>query len=208
MTINTYAGLQSAVADFLNRSDLTATVPTFIALAEADIARRVRHWRMEERVAVSYGAQFEDIPTDWVETISLHLTNADGPHQLDLASRADLMDLRFRSGDVGGRPIYYAMSANQFELYPKPDEAYAGELLYVAKIPTLSDSATTSWLLTEAPDAYLYGALVHSAPYLKEDARATTWAAMYQSAIDGLNTASNKSKFSGTGLRMKIKGLS
>ena len=208
MSITTYAELQTAVADFLNREDLTATIPTFIALAEADMDRRVRHWKMEARLAVSYDAQFEDIPSDWVETISLYLTDGDGPYQVDLISRADMMDRRYQAADTGGRPAFYAMSANQFELYPSPDEAYPGELLYLQKIPALSDSNTSNWLLETAVDAYLYGALVHSAPYLKDDSRLNVWAAMYQSAIDNLNAASKKSKNSGVGLRMKIKGLS
>lgn len=208
MTITTYAELQTAVGDFLNREDLTAIVPSFIDLAEADIARRVRHWRMETRLAVSYDAQFEDVPADWIETVSLYLTDGNGPYQLDLISRADMMDRRFQSADTGGRPSFYSMSGGQFELYPSPDEAYPGELLYVADIPALSDSNTSNWLLANAPDVYLYGALVHSAPYLKDDARAQVWAAMYQSAVDGLNAASSKSKNSGVGLRMKIRGLS
>ena len=208
MSITTYAELQTAVADFLNHEDLTASIPTFIRLAEADMDRRVRHWKMETRLAVSYDAQFEDIPSDWVETVSLYLTDSDGPYQVDLASRADMMDMRFRSADTGGRPYFYAMSGGQFELYPSPDEAYPGELLYLAAIPALSDSNTSNWLLTVAPDAYLYGALVHSAPYLKDDARAQLWSSFYQSATDALNAASKKSKNSGVGLRMKIKGLS
>jgi hypothetical protein len=208
MSITTYAELQTAVADFINRDDLTAIVPTFITLAEADMARRVRHWKMEARLVVSYDAQFEDIPADWVETISLYLTDSDGPHQLDLISRADMMDRRFVSADTGGRPSFYSMSGGQFELYPTPDEAYPGELLYIQTIPALADGNTSNWLLATAPDAYLYGALVHTAPYLKDDARIQVWAALYQSAIDSLNTASKKSKNSGVGLRMKIRGLS
>ena len=39
MTITTYATLKTAIADFLNRDDLTSVIPTFIALAEADMQR-------------------------------------------------------------------------------------------------------------------------------------------------------------------------
>jgi hypothetical protein len=100
------------------------------------------------------------------------------------------------------------MTGAQFELYPVPDDIYTGELLYFAKIPALSDAATTNWLLTDSPDAYLYGALVHSAPYLKDDARIQVWAALYQSAIDNLNASSDNARHSGTGLRMKIRTMS
>ena len=69
MTINTYATLQTAVADFLNRADLTATVPTFIALAEAGIDRDLRHWKMENRSVAEINSQYSQVPTDWLDTI-------------------------------------------------------------------------------------------------------------------------------------------
>ena len=206
MTITTYATLKTAIADFLNRDDLTSVIPTFIALTEADMQRKLRHWRMETRATASLDTQFSAIPADWVETIRFYLTTGE-TSRLELISQAELIDRKQADGNVTGRPYYYAMTGSQFELYPIPDGTYASELLYFAKIPALSDSATTNWLLTNAPDAYLYGALIHSAPYLKDDARVQVWAALYQSAIDNLNTSSNDARHSGTGLRMKIRSF-
>lgn len=206
MTITTYATLKTAIADFLNRDDLTSVIPTFIALAEADMQRKLRHWRMEVRATASLDTQFSAIPADWVETIRFYLTTGE-TSRLELISQAEMIDRKQADGNVNGRPSYYAMTGAQFELYPIPDGIYASELLYFAKIPALSDSATTNWLLTNAPDAYLYGALIHSAPYLKDDARIQVWAALYQSAIDNLNTSSNDARHSGTGLRMKIRSF-
>jgi hypothetical protein len=97
------------------------------------------------------------------------------------------------------------MSGGEFEVSPTPDEAYTADLLYYGTIAALSDSNTSNWLLTYHPDAYLYTALVHSAPYLNEDQRATTWAALSQAAVDAINLSSDQSRFSGTGLRMKIR---
>lgn len=205
MALTTYSELQSAVADWLLRTDLTAVIPDFITLAEADIERKVRHYKMEARLAVSYDARFEDVPSDWLETITLYLEDATGPHQVDLISRAEMMDRRYQSNDTGGRPCFYAMAGEQFELLPTPDEAYTGELLYIQRIPALSVAVPTNWLLDTAPDAYLYGALIQSAPYLKDDERIPVWAAAYANAIDGLNQASSASKYSGSGLRMKIR---
>lgn len=206
MTITTYDTLKTAVADTLNRDDMTSVIPTFIALAEADIQRKVRHWRMETRSTAQLDTQFSAIPSDWAETIRFYLTTGE-TSRLELISQAEMIDRKEADGNVTGRPYYYAMTGSQFELYPVPDATYAGELLYFAKIPALSDSATTNWLLTNAPDAYLYGALIHSAPYLKDDARIQIWSALYQSAIDGLNNSSNDARHSGTGLRMKIRSF-
>lgn len=206
MTITNYATLQTAISDFLNRDDLSSVIPTFIALAEADMQRKVRHWRMETRSTAQLDTQFSAIPSDWIETIRFYLTTGE-TSPLELISHAELLSRKQADGNVTNRPAYYAMSGAQFELYPVPDGTYAGELLYFAKIPALSDSNTTNWLLENAKDAYLYGALVHSAPYLKDDARIQIWAALYQSAIDNLNAESDSARHSGTGLRMKIRSF-
>lgn len=207
MAITTYSELQSAIADFLNREDLTSAIPTFISLAEADMQRKVRHWRMEARANASIDTQFSAVPADWVETTRFYITDSQ-TSPLDLISMAEMVQRRQQTENTSGRPRYYAMAGGQFEVFPTPDGTYTAELLYFSKIPALSVSNTTNWLLTDSPDAYLYGALVHSAPYLKDDARAQVWAALYQSAIDTLNNASNAARFSGTGLRMKVRGLS
>lgn len=204
MSITNYSQLKTAIADFLNRDDLAATVPTFIALAEADINRRLRHWQMEERATVTLSGRYTPIPADWIETIRFQV-NSEGTRPLDLISRAEMLDRRASARDASGLPEFYTMSAGEFEVFPTPDQSYTADLLYTATVPALSDAAPTNWLLTAASDAYLYGALVHSAPYLQDDARASVWASFFQSAIDALNVASDDARYSGSGLRMRVR---
>jgi hypothetical protein len=208
MAITNYTNLQTAIADFLNRDDLASVIPTFIQLAEAQIQREVRHWKMEARSSgqQSAGDQYMQIPADWLETIRLHLT-ASGTSALTLASRAAIADIRAKNEDVSTRlPYYYCHSDGQFELYPTPSEDTDIELLYYQKIPDLA-SNTTNWLLSDAPDVYLYGSLLHSAPYLAEDARVAVWAQMYSAAVQNVNNASEQARYSGSGMTLKVRGL-
>ena len=206
MAITSYATLQTAVADFLNRDDLTSIIPTFIQLAEAQMNRDIRHWKMETRSSgqQSAGDQYMQIPADWLETIRFHVTGG-GTSPLDLISRAAMADKRQGANDTSGTPRYYCHADSQFELYPTPDATTNVELLYYAKIPALSAGA--NWLISEAPDVYLYGSLIHSAPYLQEDGRVAVWAQMYSAAVQRLNDASEKARYSGSGLTLKVRGL-
>jgi hypothetical protein len=204
MAITNYADLQSAIADFLNRDDLAATIPTFISLAEADINRSVRHWRMEKRSTAELDTQYSAIPADFLEVIRFYITSND-TRPLELISQAELLDRKYRNLDTSGKPAYYAITAGEIEVYPVPDGTYDVELYYYARTPALSVSEPTNWLLTYFPDAYLYSALIHSAPYLQEDSRIQTWAALQQNAINAINAESEKSKFGGAGRRLKIR---
>jgi len=204
MPISTYTELQAAIADWLNREDLAAVIPSFIALSEADISRSLRDYRMEKRSSATLDAQYSALPVDWVETVRIHLTATTS--RLELVSDGALADLRAARADATGKPTHYAHTSGGLELYPTPDASYAAELVYVAKVPALSASVTTNWLLSAAPDVYLYGALTQSAPYLKDDQRATVWASLYRAAIDNINLTSDRTRYSGSGLRLRNRG--
>ena len=208
MALTTYTELKASIADFLNRDDLTAVIPDFITLAEAQINRDIRHWKMEARSSGQQSAsdEYMQIPADWLETIRLHLTGT-GTSVVNLISRDAMADKRERNEDTSGTPIYYTHADGQFQLYPTPAADTDFELLYIQKLDALSGSNADNWLLLEAPDIYLYGALLHSAPYLVEDERVAIWAQMYGASVARLNEASETAKFSGSGLRLKVRGL-
>lgn len=206
MALTNYTELKSSIADFLNRDDLTSVIPTFIALAEAQMNRDIRHWKMEKRATAQVDTEYSKLPNDWLETIQAHLTGG-GTYSLDLMSRKAIADKRMANNDTTGRPQFYAHADSSIELYPTPDASYTLELLYYGKIDALGDSTANNWLLLDAPDIYLYGALIHSAPYLQEDGRAATWAQLYGAAVQKLNEASERSRLSGSGLTLKVRGL-
>jgi len=208
MALTNYTGLKASIADFLNRDDLTSVIEDFIALAESQINRDIRHMKMETRAngQQDAGDEYMQIPSDWVETIRLHLTGT-GTTVVNLISRDAMADKRSANDNAGGTPSAYTHADSQFQLYPTPNETTDFELLYYQKLPALSSSNADNWLLLEAPDVYLYGALLHSAPYLAEDERVAIWAQMYSAAVMQLNEASETARYSGSGLKLKIRGL-
>lgn len=202
MAITSYTELKTAIANWLNRDDLTAVIPDFIDLTEADMNRKVRHWRMEKRSTATLDARYTEIPSDFMEAIRFHLEVDQRP--IELLTPLALQQRREQNANAGGKPQFYAVIAGQLELWPTPDASYTGELYYYGRTPALSDSNTSNWLLTYFPDVYLYGSLVHAAPYLIDDQRLGVWSALYQSAIDGINANNEKAKFGGSGLRMQV----
>lgn len=186
----TYSELRQQIADFLNRDDLADTIPAFIALAEARMQREVRHWRGEKRGQFTVTGRFTPLPADYLEMTRLH---ADGFPPIQLVTQDHIQRLVQREGV----PVVYAITGGQIEVSPVPVAPLAVEMAYYATLPRLSDAAPTNWLLEAAPDAYLYGALLQSAPYLAEDARLTVWASLYQSAVDALNAESARARMPG-----------
>ena len=67
MTLSTYQDLQSSIAAWLMRDDLTGVIPDFIALAEADMNQRLRLRGMLVRATTTIsGAGYETLPDDFL----------------------------------------------------------------------------------------------------------------------------------------------
>ena len=73
MAITTYAELKTAVADWLNRSDLTAVIPSFIALAESHFNQeeRLRNQKSIVRATATFNQEYEALPGDYLEMLNL-----------------------------------------------------------------------------------------------------------------------------------------
>jgi hypothetical protein len=203
MSITTYSGLKTSIADWLNRDDLTSVIPDFIFLAEHQMERSVRHYKMVERSTGDIDSQYSAVPADWLETIRFSITSGN-THRLEMTSLDDLIYRREENNNVVGRPKYFAYIGSSLEVYPTPDTTYTTELVYYQKIPALSASQTSNWLLEEAPDAYLYGSLLQAAPYLGDDERIQVWSNLYGIAVQSLNSSSERTKNSTSALRMKV----
>jgi hypothetical protein len=203
MAITTYAELKSSIANWLNRDDLTSVIPDFISLTEAGINRDLRHYKMINRVDATLDSRYVQMPADWLETVRFGITSGT-TYRLELVSRDDMLEYRQNTSDIAGIPKFYANIGDTIEVFPTPAAEYQMQLQYYAKTPALSDSNTTNWLLTDAPDIYLYGSLIQAAPYLNDDARAETWAALYSAAIQSMQKASDDTRFAGSGLRMRV----
>ena len=200
MALSNYGELKTAIADFLNRDDMTTIIPTFVALAESQIARDLRHWRQERRVTTTLDERFENLPTDWIEGIHLYLSDGS---QIEYASVAEIGRQKVLTNDTAGKPRLYTINSGQIEFYPAPDDQYTLTMVYYARIPAFAVDADDNWLLSNYPDVYLYGSLLQSAPYLAEDARIAVWAQLYGASVKNLGDDSTRARSSGGPLVMR-----
>jgi uncharacterized glyoxalase superfamily metalloenzyme YdcJ len=206
MAITNYSELQSSIANWLNRdgdAPLLSVIPDFISLAEADINRKLRHYKMIERVDAVLDSRYVQVPNNWLETVRFNIT-ASTTVKLDFIGPEDMLEKRQNNSDTAGISRYYTQMGEAIEVFPTPAAEYPMQLAYYSKIPNLSDSVTFNWLLQDQPDVYLYGALMQSAPYLLDDARTQTWAGLYQNGLASLQKASDDTRFGGSGRRIII----
>lgn len=197
MALDTFSGLKTTIADYLNRDDLTSIIPSFITIAEAKFNRKLRVRQMVKRATATLDTAFFAFPSDFLQAKEFQLnTNPITYLEYVTEKQGDLM--RQNSIVASGQPKYYTIVGTQIEVIATPDSGYTGELTYYGKITALSDSNTSNWLLAYAPDLYLYGALLEAIPYLKDDERLNTWGQMYQSTLSDIEVADQRASVSST----------
>ena len=203
MSLSTYSDLQTSIANYLARSDLTSQIPDFITFAENRLRRELRIRQMLKSVttATVSGDNTVELPSDFLQVRDfVVMTNPIQP--LSYSSPSALSNDP-RASEVGV-PLSYTILANEFQVSPSPDGVYTVKLLYFAAPAYLSSSNTSNVFLTKAPDALLYASLIEAEPYLMNDARINTWGTMYDRAISSITKSDEEGQYSGVPLAMKL----
>lgn len=186
MALDTFINLKLEIRGWLNRSDLTSVIPSFITLAEAIIAGDVMPQVVVAPITLSARTVALPSAVDGVEGLTITSPVGYGAPMPVSKRQFDREESRF----VGqtGTPQYVTVVENRLYLAPTPDQSYTAELTYLERLPPLGNDNVSNSVLREAPGAYLFGSLLQAAPYLKNDARIPVWQAEYEKAVAAVNT--------------------
>ena len=201
MAINTYSTLQTAVANWLDRNDLTDRIPEFISLAEATFNRVLRLRAMETTVAdaTPSGSKEDALPSGYLQMREIHLSTTP---VVSLAYITPEIMYRIRAGSTSGKPNSYTIVGDNILFGPTQEGAYDYSMTYYKAFDALADNAPTNWLVLNAPDLYLYGTLLQAEPFLMNDERVPLWERGVRQVINDLQQQDDKDRHSGSEMRV------
>jgi len=201
MPFASYSELKTTVANYLARSDLTSVIPDFIRLAEERLRRdlRTRQMLIVATALTTGGDGTVGLPTDFLEMRDIHLNTNPVTTLRYKAPNSFYAESRVTES---GKPVDYTILGAEMQLAPVPDTAYTLQMLYYGKPLLLSDTNSSNIFLANCPDALLYAALAEAEPYLMNDARVQTWAALYDRAVTAITNSDQSSEYSGQPMSM------
>ena len=206
MALSTYTELKDAIADWLDRSDLTNRIPDFIALAEARLNRELRIRPMEVRstMTTTVGQRYFNLPGGYLQMRNFQInTNPITPLEYITPEMLD----RLYGANTTSKPRAYSLIGEEIQLAPIPDTEYTVEMAYYEKFSPLGDgtggTVTSNWLTENAPDVLLYGALIEAEPFIRNDERIQLWLTAYKEAIDKIQKADERDRHSGSTMRVR-----
>jgi hypothetical protein len=206
MAITSYAKLKEAIARWLKRNNLTDAIPDFIALAEAGLNRKLQIHHMRRSVIIVPTTPYVDLPSDYNRMIRVEY----GPLKLEFipesSARRTIKSTQqapYSYPNDPGMMNGYTIIGDQLWLCTYIDTKTPLHFDYYGKLEPLSDENASNWLLQEAPDVYLWGALCQAEPYLKNDERLLLWKSQLQEALDELKQHHESASFGSGPLEIK-----
>lgn len=194
MSISNYSELNTAVANWLSRSDLTSRIPEGIALCEAKMNRYLRAKAQETKdAAFAIASEYVNLPSNFGEVKSFHI-NGNPTQRLELMG--DAMMVETYQG-VSGKPKNYNIVGSQFRFGPPPDASYTATLVYILKVPALTGSATTNWMITNNPDCYLYGVNAEMCGLMDDEAGEAKWNERFYRVMGEIQYETAKARWGG-----------
>jgi hypothetical protein len=199
--LTSYDGVQTAMASWLERDDLTDRIPDFIRMAEARFRDVLVMPDMEKQVSLT-PATSVPLPADFD---SIRALGIPGYPAIDQLSPADFGALPVQPNNLPytGQPTKMCIVAGAIRFWPTPDKAYAANFIYRANLPALSSTTQSNWLLERRPDLYLYASLLHAEFHGWNDVRLPTIKAAVDEALGETTMAGVRRRYGSGPLTMK-----
>ena len=181
--LKTFEGLVESVAAWLGRTDLYSQIPDFIRLTEKELERDIPLRDSEyviEGNLPGNGQEYIDLPSNLLVLRHLRI-NINRPYSIVVVGITKLNDIR-TNGAGFTHPSAAAHVGNRLYLAPTPGTTDSYTMTYRGSLAPLSNDNPSNKVLEDAPDCMLYGALMHSAPFVGDDPRTLIWGQLFERA--------------------------
>ena len=205
MALSTYTELKSAIANWLNRSDLTTEIgDDFIKLVESEYNSKLRIKAMlTSKTDYSVDAETVAVPTGFLQVRDFYIVQGTNKYSLTYMPPTQMDQVK--GGSTTGRPNVYTILGTNFRFAPTPDATYTATINYYKAIDALSGSTATNWILTNHPGVYLYGSLYHAANFLGgiEPNKLQNWLQLYQTGLERIERNDREDQWRGSPLQTR-----
>lgn len=202
MALTSYSGLVTFCESLLNRADLSSLVPDFLVMAEAHFNRELRCPQMEASSTTTLVADQSSyaLPDDFLAARAVYIDSSPDLLLVAMAPQNLRANYPFSTASTPGA---YAISGQEIIIAPVPSSADTLTLDYFQKIPALTSTDDTNWLLDDHPDLYVWGVRYYAAEHISDEELAAKCLGNVTAIIDSITRSSNKGRAAAGPLAMR-----
>ena len=194
--ISNYATLQTAIADYLARDDLTSYIPNFIQNAENKLYRILNLRNEETALSESISSGSVAVPSDF-KALKFAYYDATPVSLLQWMPIEDLYR-KYPDRSEVTTPLAISREGANFVFGPVSSDGTLKGIYYAKKAPLRTTDP--SWYVTNAPEVLLYGSLLESEPFSPSDERLQLllpiWQRMFDQAVETLRLENSNAEVS------------
>lgn len=179
MDISDYSELAARAEEYYGADDLFLEFARFVGMAEIKLNRRLRVSDMETAGTIILTDGDGSLPTDFLEMRDCRF----GSYPALRAWPIQTLKNRYA---YGGVPKGYAVVGSTLSARPKTTGDL--DIVYWAKIPSLTLANATNWLLMRAPEIYLYAVCCEMALWQRDVEKGQGFTTLLNDAVDALKS--------------------
>lgn len=196
--ITSYATLQTAIADYLARDDLTTYIPNFIQNCENKLRRTLNLRNEESLFAENVSSGKVTVPGTF-KAMKFCYYDSGSSNAIKLLQFVPVDEL-YRDypnrSQTSTSPKVVAREGSFFVFGPvAADGTGVFKGIYYSRQDPLR-TTDPSWYVSNAPEVLLYGSLLEAKPFIMDDARIPVWAQFFQEAVETLKQENDNAETS------------
>jgi hypothetical protein len=196
----TLSTLKQSIANRLGRNSLSSMLGEFVMYGESriyngwrDIEVSVEPLRIRPMLAIE-NQSLSSLPDGFLSVERLAVPDGSGRSP----TLAYLTPQEFSQLQPSGCVRYYTIADGLIQVEGGQPDVFT--LSYYRRLAPLVGDDDTNWILQNAPQIYLYSALIEAYQHIKDDARLVTAARQYAAAVNALIDADKWERYSGSTL--------
>lgn len=188
--IANYGELRAALSDHIGHRNVSAVLPRLVQMAESYLNRELRTRYQITYATLTLASGVANLPADFLEMAHLYGLNGFQYRSGPLSTSRSL-PTQYSRYSVDGTKIYI--------------DGFSGDrdIAYFAKLPTLTASPNTNWLLVNYPEVYLYAVGLEAAKYLKDADLLTISKALLEDSLRSVRVDDDRARWSNTTVRVQ-----
>jgi len=186
-----YLDLRFAVGDHVGNRGLSDVMPRLAQQAESYLNKELRCRQQVTYGTLVFTSGVAPLPADFLEIITVFDAFNNPMRATQLADQRR----------IGSMYSKYSIDGTSINI-----DGYSGnrDIQYYAKLPTLTAGpTTTNWLLSEAPDVYLYAVGFEAAKFLRDVDLAQATKALLDGAMSELRTGDERARWANSTVRVQ-----
>lgn len=204
--------MREALKQWSQRTNIPdAVLNDFINIALTRAVRQLRIPPMEKSVSILVDENgYFPIPLDYIEVKEVvSIRN----NKNIILERKSIHEVDYINNLSPGTPCFFGRYKENFRLapydapaYDVPEDQDSVEFYYYSTFAPLTADTDCNWLISNAGDLVLYGAMAELASYTRDDEGEQRWGSKFQAEINLLQGVEDRSAWQGATLGISLAG--